>query len=82
MKINEVARRLDSLGITLVNYLDPEEGNKVPGIDWQQAEVLLNKLDAEYLRGRNDGAYAVVLANMNQRDEALKKSLPGKWWKR
>lgn len=78
MSVDEVARRLDEVGITLVNYLDPEEGNKVPCIDWREAEKLLDLIDESYREGRNEGAIAVALANINQSQREVSK----RWWRR
>lgn len=49
-RVEEVGKRLDELGITLINFRDPVDGSEVPAIDWQQIEILLNKLQPESVR--------------------------------
>jgi len=45
MKMDEVGKRLDDLGITLVNFRDPVDGSEVPAIDWREAAKLLEIID-------------------------------------
>lgn len=42
----EVARKLDVMGITLVNYRDPVDGSNVPCLDIEQVLWLINHFEA------------------------------------
>lgn len=64
----EVARRLDDLGITLVNYQEPVTGDLYPALGWEDVAVLLDIQDdstdrlRELLRGSRAERLALAAA--------------------
>lgn len=46
--MEQVGKKLDSMGWTLVNMKDPVDGSDVPSLDWRQVAGLMSDLGAKF----------------------------------